>query len=564
MLTPGIRRSRTARSFQIACGAVALLSGTAYVQNSRPAKPNYVAITAENDAVRGENGPIVNLATLRRNDPGHQSGNRGRGQQVFRFETFGNERFWTEAMRLPQGMMAKKITIRQALKEGLMLDIEAVEPKMRAALVKEFKTDLSPQRAPLLHDPKATLKVVNANAFVGLVAVDTNHDGVTRVEAGDKLGVACAICHTTTNQAVYSEPGGGSVGKRIDGPGNFNLNMGALLAVADNSRAYYPNLQAQLGGKTIGRAPKGLTKDSTEAEVDAYLKNPRFYPRGTFDDTSDGVGNPIVNVAFFRTDLSAPFASSGAFNVLDHIANASYTVNLDLTTIATPEGRKFLMMSNPKSGDELWRNYVAILKATGVKGYPYVKAKLGGKVGDPRTPTGRLVDQQKLLDMNAYTDSLPSPRGAVVSAVSAASGRKVFKEQQCISCHNVDQNKPVPPRLIDIHRVWPGYRPTVIAQRMWPKSPVQNAPGTFDDKAVTEDASGRREKRGFALPLLLDLARKPIFLHDASVHSLDELLDPKRGAQSPHPFYVREASQRKALVDFLRSLEARKPRQAAR
>lgn len=65
---------------------------------------------------------------------------------------------------------------------------------------------------------------------------------MTRVEAGDKLGVACAICHTTTNQSVYTEPGGGSVGKRIDGPGNFNLNMGGLLAVAANSRAYYPNL----------------------------------------------------------------------------------------------------------------------------------------------------------------------------------------------------------------------------------------------------------------------------------------------------------------------------------
>jgi len=81
---------------------------------------------------------------------------------------------------------------------------------------------------------------------------------------------------------------------------------------------------------------------------------------------------------------------------------------------------------------------------------------------------------------------------------------------------------------------------------------------------VTEDASGRREKRGFALPLLLDLARKPIFLHDASVHSLDELLDPKRGAQSPHPFYIRDASKRNDLVNFLRSLEDKKPRPGSR
>lgn len=549
-------RPRRTQVLQAAGGATALLLGAAYVQSSRAAKPRYMPISAE--ARSSKNGPIVIRSVQRLNDPGHQTRNRARGQKVFRFETFGNERFWSEAMRLPQGMMEKKITIRQALKEGLMLDIEALDPKTRAALLKEFKTDLSPRNAPLLNDPRATLKVVNANAFAGLVAVDSNHDGVTRIEAGDKLGVACAICHTTTNQSVYSEPGGGSVGKRIDGPGNFNLNMGALLAVAANSRAYYPNLQAQLGGKTIGRAPRGLTKDSTEAEFDAYLKNPRFYPRGTFDETSDGVGNPVVNVAFFRTDLSAPFGSSASNNVLDHIANGSYTVNLDLTTIATPEGRKFLKMSNPKSGDELWRNYVQILRETGVTGYPYVKAKLGGKVGDPRSPTGRLVDQKKLLDLNAYTDSLPSPRGATVSAASATRGRQAFGEQQCVSCHNLDQSRAVPPLIVDIHRVWPGYRPTVIAQRAWPRTPVQNAPGTFDDKAVVDDASGRGEKRGFALPLLLDLARKPIFLHDASVHSLDELLDPKRGVLAPHPFYVRDASRRKDVVDFLRSREARR------
>jgi hypothetical protein len=40
--------------------------------------------------------------------------------------------------------------------------------------------------------------------------------------------------------------------------------------------------------------------------------------------------------------------------------------------------------------------------------------------------------------------------------------------------------------------------------------------------------------RGNALPLLLDLARTTLFLHDASVKSLDELLNPKRGKKSPH------------------------------
>jgi hypothetical protein len=82
-----IHRSRHTRSFQMVCGAAALLSGAFYVQNSRAAKPRYVALSAKHDAVKGKSGPIVNLAAVRRNDPGHRSRNRVRGQQVFRFET---------------------------------------------------------------------------------------------------------------------------------------------------------------------------------------------------------------------------------------------------------------------------------------------------------------------------------------------------------------------------------------------------------------------------------------------------------------------------------------------
>ncbi len=66
------RGSRTTRCIQIVCGA-ALLWGAVTIQNSRAARPTYVAITAEYDAVRGENGPIVNLATIRRNDPGQRA-----------------------------------------------------------------------------------------------------------------------------------------------------------------------------------------------------------------------------------------------------------------------------------------------------------------------------------------------------------------------------------------------------------------------------------------------------------------------------------------------------------
>jgi len=54
--------------------------------------------------------------------------------------------------------------------------------------------------------------------------------------------------------------------------------MGAIFATAANSRALYPVLQLSLDankGKTLGRAPKGLTEKSSEKEVDTYFDDAR-------------------------------------------------------------------------------------------------------------------------------------------------------------------------------------------------------------------------------------------------------------------------------------------------
>ena len=48
----------------------------------------------------------------------NRTGNAAAGRNVFRFETFGDEGFWTDALRLPQGMMQKKLTPLQAFIEG--------------------------------------------------------------------------------------------------------------------------------------------------------------------------------------------------------------------------------------------------------------------------------------------------------------------------------------------------------------------------------------------------------------------------------------------------------------
>ena len=43
------------------------------------------------------------------------TGNADAGRDVFRNETFGTEGFWTNAVRMPQGMTAAKLTVLDAL-----------------------------------------------------------------------------------------------------------------------------------------------------------------------------------------------------------------------------------------------------------------------------------------------------------------------------------------------------------------------------------------------------------------------------------------------------------------
>jgi len=169
----------------------------------------------------------------------HERGDAAAGKNVFRFETFGNEGFWTDAARMPKGMADAKLTPKQALEAGLQVDIDAIDLAMREAMAKELKTDMSPANAPMLHDPMVTVKLIEANAVAGIVPVDTNGDGKIEITpAGpDKVGISCAICHTVTDKSVFELPGAGSIGKRIDGLAATTLNVGKLLAVAANSPA---------------------------------------------------------------------------------------------------------------------------------------------------------------------------------------------------------------------------------------------------------------------------------------------------------------------------------------
>ncbi len=523
----------------------------------------------------------------------HPTGNAVSGQEVFRFETFGNEGFWTRVVQLPQGIKAAHITPLMALETGLSVDIDKVPTALVPLIAAELQTDLSTANAPLLNSPSTTEALVEANAIIGFAAKNvTTLNGTididaTDIYAGESVGATCALCHSITDGSIYASATGGSIGKRVDGQTNHNLKFGAIAALGLASRALYPtlalNLQAN-AGKSLSRKGPGvalISAQATEAEVDAYLNDPDLYPVGMFDDSPDGNGDPMHTTPLFRTDLAAPWGSEGSIELLHNFSNLVYTALLDMTNLTTTGGRAFLKDRGGDAGLEIADNYVAILASIGVpaggpNGYPFVgradrndvtiDLPAGAKVED--SPIGMRVNETKLFDMNAYLNSLPSPAGLRTDTAAIERGRLIFRNS-CTTCHNLSQSEFVPQSLIPFNSSVEFYSASAMQLDMWPSyvgelladrsaaglAPVRNAPGTFDDKWVIVDASNRGQPRGTAFPLLMDLARKPSFLHDDSIRTLDELLNPGRGAGAPHPFYVPNAQERADVVAALKSFD---------
>ena len=52
------------------------------------------------------------------------------GQRIFRFETFGDEQFWTDKLKMHE-VVAKAVSPKTALSVGLKVDAEAIPPTSR-------------------------------------------------------------------------------------------------------------------------------------------------------------------------------------------------------------------------------------------------------------------------------------------------------------------------------------------------------------------------------------------------------------------------------------------------
>jgi hypothetical protein len=129
------------------------------------------------------------------------------GQQIFRFDTFGDEQLWTDTLRLHEAL--ETLTPATALAVGLKIDADALPPPVIASL---GQLDVN--------DPRVTRRLLEMGAVVGVIA-KVNGDRIKSV------GVTCALCHSTVDDSL-----GSSIGQRLDGWPNLDLDVGTIASIA--------------------------------------------------------------------------------------------------------------------------------------------------------------------------------------------------------------------------------------------------------------------------------------------------------------------------------------------
>ena len=137
------------------------------------------------------------------------------GQEVFRYETFGDESFWTDVLQMNQ-VIESAVSPATALSVGLKVDAAALPAEVVAGIE---------DGSISLDDPQSTLALISLDAVLGVKGtVSTGEDGKLKLE---RMGITCALCHSTVDDSYA--PG---IGNRLDGWANRDLDPGLIISLS--------------------------------------------------------------------------------------------------------------------------------------------------------------------------------------------------------------------------------------------------------------------------------------------------------------------------------------------
>jgi hypothetical protein len=308
-----------------------------------------------------------------------------KGRQTFRFDTFGDEAFWTGALHLDDaiagaanGGVGPGLTPRAALGLGLKVDVDALSKGIRNQLA-NGTVDLD--------DPATTLLLLRRNAVVGIKGT---FSGGTLMA----VGIQCALCHSTVDNSFA--PG---IGVRRDGWANRDLDVGKIAALAPDLSAVASLL--------------GVSQDTVRAVL-------RSWGPGKFDAELflDGKAfqDPPANTKSAATLIPPAFGMAG---VNLHTWTGWGSVTHWNAFVANLEMHGSGTFYDPRLDDAAQ--------------FPIAAANGFGHVHN--TPD---LITSKLADLQFYQLAIraPSPPGGSFDAAAANRGKVIFAgKAACATCH---------------------------------------------------------------------------------------------------------------------------------
>lgn len=254
------------------------------------------------------------------------------GRDIFRFDTFGDEAYWSDTLRMHE-VIETSVGPAMALSVGLKVDVEALPQAVRSGIV-SGQVDLS--------SPASTVALLKLDAVVGLRGTVENVAGVDRLTS---VGITCALCHSTVDNSFAQ-----GIGRRLDGWANRDLDVGAIVSL---SPAIPAGLKQVLQGWGPGRydprinidglntplvippayglrrvAAETYTAEGPVSYWNAYVAVTQMHGLGSFSDprlglnivrSPDLVTPKLPALRAYQFSLEAPQPPAGSF---DHVAAA--------------------------------------------------------------------------------------------------------------------------------------------------------------------------------------------------------------------------------------------------
>jgi mono/diheme cytochrome c family protein len=250
-----------------------------------------------------------------------------RGQDIFRFDTFGDERFWTDTLRMHE-VIQSAVTPAVALSVGLKVDADALPQELKGAIA-AGQVDLN--------STATTIALLELNAVVGVKGQVQTVDGRKTLT---RVGITCALCHSSVDDSFA--PG---IGRRMDGWANVDLNPGAIVALSPALTAaqkavygswgkgrYDPRYNIDGRNTPVVLPPAyGLAEVSHETFTgegpvsywNAYVAVTQMHGQGSFSDprlgihieqSPDLVTSKLADLRDYQLSLEAPRPPAGSYD----------------------------------------------------------------------------------------------------------------------------------------------------------------------------------------------------------------------------------------------------------